>query len=77
MYDIALSASVYCEEGKIDFSNYNGELDTYLYLDEYDLSSVKEGILSIDSECNVTVEKEFKINDKTCTYDKENFESCK
>lgn len=77
MYDIALSASVYCEEGKIDFSNYNGELDTYLYLDEYDLSSVKEGILSIDSECSVTVEKEFKINDKICTYDKENFESCK
>lgn len=77
MYDVALSSSVYCKDTTIDFSNYNGELDDYLYLDKYDINSITEGIIAISEDCDIVIQKDFIINGKTCTYDDENYESCK
>lgn len=76
MYDVALSASLYCQNATIDFSNYNGELDEYLDLDEYDVSSITDGVIVIDENCDIVIQKDFTINGKTCTYDDENYESC-
>lgn len=77
MYDVAISASLYCENMTVDFSNYKGELDEYLDLDEYDVSSITDGVIVIDENCDIVVQKDFTINGKTCTYDDENYESCK
>ena len=76
MFDIVISSATYCQENTIDFSNYNGELDEYLELDQYDISSIAEGIIAVDKDCDVVVQKDFVINGKTCTYDDENYESC-
>lgn len=76
MYDVVLSSSVYCEDATIDFSNYNGELNDYLDLDKYDIKSITEGIINIDSNCDIVIQKDFIINGRTCTYDDENYESC-
>lgn len=77
MYDIILSATVYCKEGTIDFKQYNNQLNKYLQLNEYDVKTIQSGIIKIDKDCNVEVTKDFVINNKTCTFDNENYESCK
>lgn len=77
MYDIILSATVYCKPDTIDFSRYKKELNDYLQLDEYNLSSITEGIVKVDSDCNVVVKKDFIINGKKCTYNENSYESCK
>ena len=77
MYDIILAASIYCKDTTINFANYNGELNKYLNLNHYDINSIKSGIISIDNKCRVKVKESFSINNKTCTYDIENAESCK
>ena len=77
MYDIVLSATIFCQKGTIDFSMYKNQLNNYLHLKRYDTNIIKEGIIEIDDSCLVKVVKDFKINNKTCTFDYENFESCK
>ena len=77
MEDVVLGSSIYCKSSTIDFANYNGELDEYLNLDSYDRNLITEGIIAIDDKCDVVVQKDFVINGKTCTYDDENYESCK
>ena len=77
MYDIILSATVYCKEGTIDFKQYNNQLNKYLQLNEYDVKTIQSGIIKIDKDCNVEVTKDFVINNKICTFDNENYESCK
>ena len=76
MYDVILAASIYCNDTTINFQNYSGELNKYLNLNHYDINSIKKGIISIDDKCRVTVKELFKINNKICTYDIENAESC-
>lgn len=76
MRDIVLSSTIYCKNLRIDFSNYKGELNDYLALDKYDISSISFGVITIDDTCDITIEKDFIINGKTCTYDDENYEKC-
>lgn len=76
LYDIVLSAETDCTQKTYDFSAYDGSLNDWLYLDEYDITSVTEGIVTIDSSCDATIDKEFKINGKTCSLDEYGFAEC-
>ena len=77
MLDIALSSAVYCKAGTIDFSKYKGELNDYLELKKYNLSIITQGIIKINNDCDILVEKDFIINGKTCTINEDKYESCK
>lgn len=76
LYDIVLSAETLCTAKTYDFSAYDGSLDSWLYLDEYDITLVTEGIVTIDSSCEAAIDKEFKINGKTCSLDEYGFAEC-
>ena len=68
MEEIVYSAENYCLKTEnfggieIDFSNYNNEL-------ELEFETPKEGIITINSNCEVKVRKNVIINDKSCAYD--------
>lgn len=67
MDEIVYSAESYCYYqndfggAEIDFSKYNDEL-------ELDFDAPNQGIISIDSDCNVTIKSNVIIDGKSCTY---------
>lgn len=75
MREIVYSAENYCLKSenfggmKIDFSNYNNEL-------KLDFELPKTGIITVDTDCRVSVLKEVFIQDKYCYYE-DNKISCK
>lgn len=68
MEEIIYSAENYCLKtenfggAEIDFSNYNGEL-------ELKFESPEEGIITINTNCEIEVKKSVVINQKKCSYD--------
>lgn len=68
MEEIIYSAENYCLKtenfggAKIDFSEYNDEL-------QLEFESPEEGIITINTNCEVEVKKSVVINEKKCSYD--------
>lgn len=76
MYNIVLASIALCQNQTIDFTKYNHELDEFLANKDYPYM-ISEGIIQIDNACNIEIEKDFKINHKSCSYSISGNISCK